>query len=277
MFDVPTQIVAEVSRSVESSVVSGVGVFESRGRRPSQEDTHLIDLNFALQLNDGVERSLFAVFDGHLGAEAPTIARDTFGDTLTANLQAGADSVSATIQTYYSIDELVVSTGTFSGCTAVTALLEGRDLTVANAGDSRALLINMENGSVSRLSHDHNLSDKSELHRAVNAGAEVIGDKIQVESGGYICDINVLRSLGDGLCGDIISPEPHYSKITLQPGNYKLVLECDGIWNFIDDQEIPALIGGLDPQSGSETLVEQSLQRGSRDNLTALIVDLVVK
>lgn len=40
-----------------------------------------------------------------------------------------------------------------AGCTAVVALLRGRELFVANAGDSRAILC--RNGQAVPLSHDH--------------------------------------------------------------------------------------------------------------------------
>ena len=48
------------------------------------------------------------------------------------------------------------------GCTAVVALLRGRTLYAANAGDARAVLVGA-GGRATRLTYDHKASDATEV------------------------------------------------------------------------------------------------------------------
>lgn len=62
-------------------------------------------------------------------------------------------------------------TGPHAGCTAITAMIRGRTLVVANAGDSRCLLSHQ--GTVVPLSFDHKPTDAAENFRIVKAGGQV--------------------------------------------------------------------------------------------------------
>lgn len=72
---------------------------------------------------------------------------------------------------YLSADERLFSdfTGSHaSGCTALTALVWGRHLAVAHAGDSRAVLC--RRGKTIELTHDHKPTLSSERERVYTAG-----------------------------------------------------------------------------------------------------------
>jgi protein phosphatase 1G len=58
-----------------------------------------------------------------------------------------------------------------AGCTAVVAVLKGRDLYVANAGDSRAVLC--RGGAAVALSVDHKPASDGERTRITTAGGFV--------------------------------------------------------------------------------------------------------
>lgn len=84
---------------------------------------------------------------------------------------------------------MIEEPGKDSGCTAVIALLHGRDLYVANAGDSRCVVC--RNGKAIEMSLDHKPEDDEECARIVKAGGRVTLDG-RVNGG-----LNLSRALGD--------------------------------------------------------------------------------
>ena len=79
--------------------------------------------------------------------------------------------------------------GSDSGCTAVVALLHGRQLYVANIGDSRCVL--SRSGRAVDMSDDHKPEDEPELQRIVKAGGKVTMDG-RVNGG-----LNLSRAFGE--------------------------------------------------------------------------------
>lgn len=82
--------------------------------------------------------------------------------------------------------------GSDSGCTAVVALLQGRELYVANIGDSRCVL--SRSGRAVDMSADHKPEDEPELQRIVKAGGKVTLDG-RVNGG-----LNLSRAFGEWPC-----------------------------------------------------------------------------
>lgn len=78
--------------------------------------------------------------------------------------------------------------GSDSGTTAVVALIRGRQLIVANAGDSRCVV--SEGGRAVDMSYDHKPEDEVELARIKNAGGKVTMDG-RVNGG-----LNLSRAIG---------------------------------------------------------------------------------
>ncbi|XP_053598809.1 probable protein phosphatase CG10417 [Microplitis demolitor] len=130
--------------------------------------------------------------------------------------------------------------GSDSGCTAVVAILQGDDLYVANAGDSRCVLC--RDGQALELSLDHKPEDDPEMKRIVNAGGKVTADG-RVNGG-----LNLSRALGDHAYkqntklpaqDQMISamPDVRHVKVDPQRDDF-LILACDGIWNFMTSAEV---------------------------------------
>lgn len=129
--------------------------------------------------------------------------------------------------------------GKASGCTAVVALLSGRDLFVANAGDSRAVVC--RDGKVVEMSYDHKPEDDLELARIRKAGGRVTLDG-RVNGG-----LNLSRAIGDhGYKANkelpaeeqMISALPDLKRVTIEPNDEFMVLACDGIWNYMSNEEV---------------------------------------
>jgi len=125
------------------------------------------------------------------------------------------------------------------------------------------------NGSALRLSFDHKASEESEIKRVRDAGCFIINGRLAGS-------LAVSRAFGDvefkraGLIA-----EPFYSETLLTPTDTHLILACDGLWDVASDQDAVSLISGLpDCQRMSDDLLYYSLEQGTRDNVTVMVIQL---
>ncbi|XP_017865497.1 PREDICTED: probable protein phosphatase CG10417 [Drosophila arizonae] len=134
---------------------------------------------------------------------------------------------------------MIEEPGKDSGCTAVVGLLHGRDLYVANAGDSRCVIC--RNGKAIDMSLDHKPEDDEESARIIKAGGRVTLDG-RVNGG-----LNLSRALGDHAYktnlelpaeAQMISALPDVKKLIITPEDEFMVLACDGIWNYMSSEEV---------------------------------------
>ncbi|XP_048371604.1 protein phosphatase 1G [Sphaerodactylus townsendi] len=129
--------------------------------------------------------------------------------------------------------------GSDSGTTAVVALIRGKQLIVANAGDSRCVV--SEAGKAVDMSYDHKPEDEVELARIKNAGGKVTMDG-RVNGG-----LNLSRAIGDHFYKrnknlppeeQMISALPDIKVLTINDDHDFMVIACDGIWNVMSSQEV---------------------------------------
>ena len=97
-----------------------------------------------------------------------------------------------------------------AGCTAIVAVITGKTLTVANAGDSRAVLCR-GNGDTVALSYDHKPQQEREMQRISGAGGFVN------QFGRVNGNLNLSRSLGDLKYKQVPGISPAEQMITAQP------------------------------------------------------------
>ncbi|XP_051919370.1 protein phosphatase 1G [Hippocampus zosterae] len=178
--------------------------------------------------------------------------------------------------------------GSDSGTTAVVALIRGKQLIVANAGDSRCVV--SERGKAVDMSYDHKPEDELELSRIKKAGGKVTMDG-RVNGG-----LNLSRAIGDHFYkrNKVLPPEeqmisamPDVKVLTLNDDHDFMVIACDGIWNVLSSQEVVDFISDrIKPdQSGARPLssiVEELLDHclapdtsgdgTGCDNMTCMIV-----
>ncbi|CAG5854281.1 unnamed protein product [Menidia menidia] len=181
--------------------------------------------------------------------------------------------------------------GSDSGTTAVVALIRGKQLIVANAGDSRCVV--SERGKAVDMSYDHKPEDELELARIKNAGGKVTMDG-RVNGG-----LNLSRAIGDHFYkrNKVLPPEeqmisamPDVKVLTLNEDHDFMVIACDGIWNVLSSQEVVDFISErIKPdQSGKarplSSIVEELLDHclapdtsgdgTGCDNMTCIIITL---
>jgi protein phosphatase 1L len=214
----------------------------------------------------------FGVFDGHSGRRACEYARDNLPRQVQAELSK-AEPDEALRRAFLKTDEeflkIANKEGLGDGSTAITALVRGRTLWVANAGDARAILVS---GSTAiAMSEDHKPNRESERRRITQAGGSVVFMGCWRVNG----VLATSRGFGDRELKKVVSAEPEIRHRTLMEGDDYLVLASDGIWDVLSNQivaEIVARAGGC--RAAATAVTEEALRRGSMDNVTAVVISL---
>ncbi|PON64879.1 Protein phosphatase [Parasponia andersonii] len=281
---------------VESSTVNFIpnirsGSHADIGPRDSMDDEHIRidDLSSHLGSNfqSQMPSAFYAVFDGHGGPEAAAyIKRNAmrlfFQDSdlpQTTDVDAvflmeleNSHRKAFLLADLALADESSVSSS--CGTTALTALLLGRHLLVANAGDCRAVLC--RKGMAVEMSQDHRPSYLPERRRVEELGGHIDDGYLN----GYL---SVTRALGDwdlklplGSSSPLIA-EPDVQQVVLTEDDEFLVIGCDGIWDVMSSQYAVSLVRrGLrrhdDPEQCARELVREALRLNTSDNLTVVVI-----
>lgn len=117
---------------------------------------------------------LVSIFDGHRGSRSAELAAASIEFTLLTQLPNCGSSPEALYKAYDAIELSLRQSFTpesDDGCAAITLLIQGTDLYVANAGDCRAVLCRC--GRPISLSVDHKPDRSSETARILASGCTV--------------------------------------------------------------------------------------------------------
>lgn len=270
------------------------GVTGMQGWRMEMEDDHI-----AIDIPSQRDHIFLAVFDGHGGAGAAKFAARNMVQFLEKTeewkqyVSSGAADVTllgrALQQSFLDIDVALrahqattlgaVGADT-SGCTAVTAVITPRHIICSNAGDSRCVL--GTNSMAKGLSEDHKPTDDLERKRIENAGGSVQWKRVDG-------DLAVSRAFGDfqfkqrtDLPADQqkVSCFPDIRVHERVPEDDVLLLACDGLWDVMTNNEAIDLVrsiyltGETSIDKIAEEMVDIALEKGSRDNISAIVVPL---
>ncbi|KAJ6846682.1 putative protein phosphatase 2C 57 [Iris pallida] len=256
------------------------------GFRRSMEDAYVCCDNLKHEYglkNFGEGPSAFyGVFDGHGGKHAAEFARSNLprfileAEDFPREIEKVVSSAFLRTDTAFA-EACTLDSALASGTTALAALIVGRSLVVANAGDCRAVLC--RRGKAIEMSRDHKPA--------------CIREQKRIEaSGGYVCDgylngqLNVTRALGDwhmeglkhlgGVAGPL-SAEPEVMRTRLTEEDEFLIVGCDGIWDVFRSQNAVdfarrKLREHNDPTTCCKELVDEALKRKSGDNVAVVVV-----
>ncbi|XP_039020705.1 probable protein phosphatase 2C 13 isoform X2 [Hibiscus syriacus] len=281
---------------IETSVVKFVPRIRSGscvdiGPRRSMEDEHIriddLSSHLGSIFNPLMPSAFYAVFDGHGGADAAAYIKSNatrlffkdFDFPQVADIDAVfLKALEDSHRKAFLLADLAMaaesSVSSSCGTTVLTALVLGRHLLVANAGDCRAVLC--RKGAAVEMSQDHRPSYLPERKRVE-------------ELGGYIDDgylngyLSVTRALGDwdmkfplGSASPLIA-EPDVRQIVLSEDDEFLIIGCDGIWDVMSSQFAVSLVRRAlrrhdDPKECARELVNEATRLNSSDNLTAIII-----
>ncbi|KAM6583508.1 hypothetical protein CsatB_010510 [Cannabis sativa] len=252
----------------------------------------------------------YGVYDGHGGNQVANYCRQRLHlalveeiETAKAGLHNGSKRESwqemwkkAFSNCFAKVDAEVSSSATVApetvGSTAVVALICPTYIMVANCGDSRAVLCRGKAPVV--LSIDHRPDREDEYERIEAAGGKVI----QWNGSRVFGVLAMSRSIGDKYLKPWIIPDPEVMFVSRAKEDECLILASDGLWDVMTNEEAcdvarrriliwhkkhgDNLSGerghGVDlaAQAAAEYLSKLALQKGSKDNISVIVVDLKV-
>jgi len=170
------------------------------------------------------------------------------------------------------------------GTTAVVTLIGSRMIYVANCGDSRAVLCRV--GQAIPLSDDHKAAREDETARVEAAGGQILfwnGVRVM----GLLA---VSRAIGDHSLRPYVIAEPEVTIVNRTTDDEVLIMASDGLWDVMSNQEacnlakkclLRARQRGSTRHSAAKVaatvLTRAAVDRGSRDNVTVVIVDLTLE
>ncbi|KAM3270211.1 putative protein phosphatase 2C 6 isoform X1 [Capsicum chacoense] len=253
----------------------------------------------------------FGVYDGHGGSQVANYCRDRIHvilaeelETIMANLndenirQNCQDQwKNAFTNCFLKVDDEIGGAGYHEavapetvGSTAIVAIVCSSHIIVANCGDSRAVLCRGKEPMALSVDHKPNREDEY-------ARIEVAGGKVIQWNGHRVFGVLAMsRSIGDRYLKPWIIPDPEVMFIPRTKDDECLILASDGLWDVMTNEEVCDLARkrillwhkkngatlplergqGIDPaaQAAAECLSNRALQKGSKDNITVIVVDL---
>ncbi|KAL0463806.1 UNVERIFIED_CONTAM: protein phosphatase 2C 16 [Sesamum latifolium] len=254
----------------------------------------------------------FGVYDGHGGSQVANYCRERVHQALVEELNnCDNDMMNGTAGDTRQVQWEKVFTSCFAkvdeevggnvssvepiapetvGSTAVVAVVSSSHIIVGNCGDSRAVLYRGKEAIA--LSVDHKPNREDEYARIEASGGKVI----QWNGHRVFGVLAMSRSIGDRYLKPWIIPEPEVMFVPRAREDECLVLASDGLWDVMTNEEVCEVARkriliwhkkngtnpladrglGIDPaaQAAAEYLSNLAIQRGSKDNISIIVVDL---
>ncbi|KAL9267916.1 phosphatase 2C and cyclic nucleotide-binding/kinase domain-containing protein [Drosera capensis] len=272
----------------------------------ANQDSFCIHTPFGTEPND----HFFGVFDGHgeFGTECSQFVKHKLCENLLRNSRFYTDPIDACHAAFLTTNAQLHADNlddSMSGTTAITVLIRGRTIYVANTGDSRAVIAQKQGNNIVAvdLSNDQTPFRSDELERVKLCGARVLtldqieglknpdvqcwadeegddGDppRLWVPNGMYP-GTAFTRSIGDSVAETIgVVANPEIVVLELSPVYPFFVIASDGVFEFISSQTLVEMVAKYkDPRDACAAIVAESyrlwLQYETRtDDITVIVV-----
>lgn len=292
---------------LEYSVLTQRGYYPEA---PDKENQDSFCIKTQVQGNPNVH--FFGVFDGHgqYGAQCSKFVKDRLVQILLDDPALVDDPVRAYNSAFVATNDELHSSDiddSMSGTTAITALVVGDTLYVANVGDSRAVLAVKEGNRfvAEDLSLDQTPFRNDECERVKLCGARVLsvdqveglkdpriqtwgdeetegGDppRLWVQNGMYP-GTAFTRSVGDSTAEKIgVIAVPEVSEVHLTSNHPFFVIASDGIFEFLSSQTVVDMVSQCaDPRDACSAIAGEAyklwLEHENRtDDITIIIVHI---
>ncbi|XP_022239452.1 protein P200-like isoform X2 [Limulus polyphemus] len=260
--------------------VHEVSVCAIKNTRRKMEDRHVVlhDLNVACQLQNVTQHSYYAIFDGHAGTEAASYAAAHLHWNIVQHPAFLTDTPNAMKEAFKLTDRHLLDRsfreGIKSGCTAVCCLIREDTLYLAWLGDSQAVVV--REGVPLGVMSLHKPDREDERLRIEKEGGCVLFIGTWRVNG----TLAVSRALGDPEHKPYVSCEPDVITVNLDGTEDFVILGCDGLWDRMTPSDIITSVYCYVKESPnnvenlSSHLVYQAKDKGSSDNITAIVVFL---
>lgn len=244
---------------------------------------------------------LLMVCDGHGGAQCAQYFTVQFFKELEPNLPKSipnwqsAEEVSdyateirsAIVTGVMNTEKLWQEHGHYAGTTMTAAFITGPLLTIANVGDSQAMVDT--GGPTQEVTHSHRIGEnKKEQTRCKSAGLIVapLGTHLQgpAKTGevgvgplriwpGGLC---VSRSIGDGDASPLICPMPHVRQMFVPLQGIRLIMASDGLWDLMDFDKAAKITRGCGTDSSAQALITAAANdRRMSDDVSVMVMDML--
>lgn len=219
----------------------------------------------------GRELGLFAIYDGHLGDKVPAYLQKNLFRNILKEEEFWTDPNRSISKAYERTDQAILSHSPDlgrGGSTAVTAILvNGRNLWVANVGDSRAVL--SKRGQAIQLSVDHEPNtERGSIENKGGFVSNMPGDVARVNG-----QLAVSRAFGDKNLKSHLRSDPDVTRADVDGDTDLLIIASDGVWKVMANQEAVDIAKKIkDPQKAAKQLVVEALNRESKDDISCIVV-----
>lgn len=237
----------------------------------ANQDSFCIHTPFGTNPND----HFFGVFDGHgeFGTQCSLFVKQKLCENLLRNNRFHTDPVEACHSAFLTTNSQLHADNnvddSMSGTTAITILVRGKTLYVANSGDSRAIIAERRGADIVAvdLSIDQTPFREDELERVKLCGARVLtldqieglknpdvqcwgteegddGDppRLWVPNGMYP-GTAFTRSIGDSIAETIgVVANPEIVALDLTPEHMFFVIASDGVFEFLSSQAVVDMV-----------------------------------
>ncbi|XP_070618952.1 protein phosphatase 1F [Erythrolamprus reginae] len=257
-----------------------ISIHATRNTRRKMEDRHisLLEFNQLFGLEDDVDRSYFAVYDGHGGIEAANYAAVHLHVNLARQKKFLENPAEALRESFQKTDEMFLSRARKDklrgGSTAVSCFLVDDKLHIAWLGDSQVMLV--QQGKVITLMDPHKPEREDERQRIEGLGGCITYMDCWRVNG----TLAVSRAIGDLLQKPYISGCADGASFELTGREDYILLACDGFFDAIQPVEVvDHVLEHLTQNDGdglrtAEKLVAAAKESGSTDNITVLVLFL---
>ena len=228
------------------------GYAESQGVRPEMEDSLIVSYD------DG----LFAVFDGHGGAQSSTFSSHFLSLKLK---EYGEEKINEAIK---ALNASIVNKKWEDGTTVALAQFNSdrTKFTIAYAGDTRALIIKKD-GSLRYATFDHKPTNHNEVDRLTEVGGVITQGRI-----GSV--LAVSRAIGDATIFGV-SHECECKEFDVLSDDKYIVLACDGVFDVMTNEQVAEQAAACDdPMQAAYTIRNTALSITSMDNISVVVVKL---
>jgi serine/threonine protein phosphatase PrpC len=242
--------------------------------RSAMEDEHRAIDGF---LPGDASSAFFGIYDGHGGRGVVDYLKHSLEQNVRTELlyDREARGVDECLMSAFLLSDietarenLLISGATAAICVILKEDAGARKLYAANVGDTRAVL--SEGGKAVRMTFDHKASEHNEIKRIEAAGGFVRNKRV-------LGVLTVTRSFGDHAMKNLVLARPFISSVRLEPQHDILLMACDGVWDVMSDQEALDFVRqaiARNVEDPAQALVKLCIEKGTTDNLTALVIQL---
>ena len=266
--------------------------YDNIPNRKYMEDYHCIKKNLYFNINNGIIFSYFSIFDGHGGKEVSSYLSKNLYNILFDQLknldnfednEDNLNKIASLIKnSFLLIDSKILNNSSLKnniGSTATIILLFKlgnkniftKYLICANIGDSKGYILSKK--KIYQITIDHNCNNTNEVSRILNRGGIVLNNRV--------CGILMpTRSFGDKdmkKYGVICEPEFFCKKI--KEYDKYIIIASDGLWDVISENDIIEFVNTyenkiLSSEEFSKKIVELAIKKGTKDNVSCIVIKL---